>query len=256
MNSKFIRFLIIINGLIIPIVMGILLFQLTKEFFPKKNNEGIIIGEKLQKAKKDSVALQGLTYYSEPEKLYNSTNFYLPISLKDYEKEKELDEVISVANDIGDTFLNLVNVIFLDKDYQVIGSLLDKKASISKIYARGKYYSYKNDKIDETVKNIGYLIGFEDSNRDQKLNSLDNHDLYISDLNGKKLTQVTKNIDIQQFEFINSNSQILIFYTKRENIREEHKKREFAIYTISSGTFLNLSSLNNELDKLEKIILN
>ncbi len=256
MNNKFIKFLIILNGVMLPILLGFGIYQLIKEVFPKseKIEQGIIIGEELNTAKKDSVALQGLKYYN-PIKLHNSKNSYLPISLLTYDEEKRLNKLTSMASDIGDGLLKYVNVIFLDENYQVVTSLLDKKASIFRIEPQRKKYQYKNEEIDKTVKYIGYLIAFDDSNKDGKLNSEDNHDLFLSDLNGKNLKKITDNIDIKRFEFKKSNSQIFIKYTERSNIREEHKKQKFIIYDIKSSKFLNSSSLDKELDKLEKIII-
>jgi hypothetical protein len=257
MKNKYIKFIIILNGTLLPIILFFLLFQLTKDFFPSKKNfpDGIILGEELNEAKKDSVSLQGLKYYS-PSELYNSKNKYLPISLLTYEEEKEIYKAASVANDIGDALLKYVNVIFLDEKYQVITSLLQKKASILEIEPQRKSYNLERNELDKTVKYIAYLIAFEDSNKDGKLNSADNHDLYISNLSGKNLKKVTTNINIDRFEFTNSNSQIFIKYTGRVNIREEHKKQRFAIYDIASSQFVNMSSIDIELDNLEKIIIN
>ena len=256
-TNKFIKFLIIVNGLMLPVLVGFGIFQVSKELFPnrKKFPDGIILGEELKEAKKDSVTLQGLKYYS-PRDLYNSKNTYLPISLLTYEEEKRINKLASVANDIGDPLLKFVNVIFLDKNYQVITSLLDRKASIFQIEPQRKNYKLERNELDKTVKYIAYLIAFEDSNKDGKLNSADNHDLYLSNLSGKNLKKVTNNINLDRFEFINSNSQIFIKYTERENIREEHKKQKFAIYDIESSKLLNMSSINKELDNLEKIIIN
>jgi hypothetical protein len=257
MKNKYIKFLIILNGTLLPVILFFVLFQLTKEFFPKKNNfpDGIILGEELEEAKKDSVSLQGLKYYS-PRDLYNSKNTYLPISLLTYEEEKSINKLASVANDIGDGVLKFVNVIFLDENYQVITSLLDRKASILKVEPQRKNYNLERDELDKTVKYIAYLIAFNDSNEDGKLNSADDHDLYISNLSGKNLKKVTNNINIERFEFTNSNSQIFIKYTSRENMTKEHKKQRFAIYDIESSKLLNMSSIDKELDNLEKIIIN
>lgn len=255
-TNRLIKFLVILNGLLLPVLLLFALYQITKELYTNKNHypDGVILGEKLEEAKKDSVALQGLRYYS-PISIYNSENKLLKISLLTYQEEKKLKEAASVANDIGDPSFNLVNIVFLDKNYQVIGSLVDKKASILKIEFKGNYY-YEDKPIDKTYRYIGYLIAFEDTNKDGKLNSKDNHDLYISDLSGKNLKKITNNIDIDSFEFINSNSQIFIHYKERKNIPEEHKKIKFAVYDIIKASFVNLESLNSELDKLEKVIIN
>lgn len=257
MNNKFIKVIIIVNGILLFFVLIFALYNITKDFFPNEENieRGLYVGEELEDAKKDSVSLQGLKY-NIPRDLYNSKNTYLPISLLTYEEEKKINKMASVANDIGDGLLNFVNVIFLDENHQVITSLLDKKASIFDIEPQTKDYNLEKEEVDKTVKYIAYLIAFEDSNKDGKLNSVDNHDLYISNLEGENLKKVTNNIDVDRFEFIKSNSQIFIKYTNRENIRQEHKKQRFAIYDLESSKFLDMSSIDKELDRLEKIIIN
>lgn len=240
----------------LPILLGFGIYQMLKDAFPKKERieRGIVVGEELEKAKKDSIALQGL-YYREPQSLYNSSNLYMPISTLTYTEGKILNGFVSSANDFDSSFFKFANIIFLDDNYQLINSLLEVKASILEINPQDKSTPYEDKSIDKSAKYIGYLIGFEDSNNDGKLNSLDFHDLYISDFYGKNLTKVTNGLDVVSFDFIKSNTQIFIKYKRRENIREEHKRELFTIYDIYKSKYLDLSSLNKELDRLEKIII-
>lgn len=211
--NKLNRILLTINGLIIPIFIGVIIYY---SFLKSENTyeepENIIIGEKLEKAKSDSMALQGIIYET-PEEIYNSTNFYLPISVMTYEEAKDLSAAASSAGDMDIASLfNYYNVVFLDKNYNVIGQLLDKKGSISDIHINRGQQHYEDDLVDKTVKNIGYLIGFIDTNKDGNLNNDDDHDLYISNLDGKNLTQVTTKKEIIDYKFINQNSEIFILY--------------------------------------------
>ena len=257
MKNKYIKFLIILNGTLLPLILVFLLFQITKDLFKSKgnhHNEGVIVGEVLDKAKKDSVALQGLRYYS-PSSLYNSKNMYIPISLLTYEEEKRLNKMAASANDFNEAFLKYVNVIFIDENYKVIRSLVNKKASIKQIEEQYKTNGYNNKELDTSVKYIAYMIAFEDSNKDGKLNSNDSHDLYISDLSGNNLKKVTSNIEVQSFQFIKGNSQIRIYYVDRNEVREEHKKRRIAFYNIEKEEFKELKSIEAELNRLEKIII-
>jgi hypothetical protein len=172
-----------------------------------------------------------------------------------YEEAKELRKLALSAGDINPSQFNLFNVVFLDKDYKVIGQLLDKKGSITAIQINRGRYNYRDDSIDKTVKNIAYQIGFNDSNGDGKLNSLDDHDLYITDLNGQNLTQVTTKKYIVDFRFINSNSELFIRFKDRSNIRDEYKKVKFGVYNIASGTFNELKDLENKLTDIESQLI-
>lgn len=259
MNNKLIRILIIINGTLLPVFIIYYLYKSISENWISNDyqSESIIVGDKLEEAKRDSLALQGLTYES-PVDIYNSTNHYLPVSVMTYEEAKTYKELVAGAGDINPNALgnNYLNVVFLDSHYRVIGQLLDKKASISEIFINRGQNAYRYDEeekeVDKTVKNIAYSIGFEDSNQDGKLNSLDNHDLYISDLDGKNLKQVTKDINVEEYQFINSNSEIFIRFKDREKIREEYKHIKFGLYHIESGTFSELKEIENKLLEIEK----
>ena len=133
--------------------------------------------------------MQGLDY-DWPVSIYNSENYYLRINVGTYQEAKKLGLAASSSNDLSWSFYNIINIIFLDKDYNVIGTLVDRKASIIKM--EQMYPRRDIEGVDKTVKYIAYLIGFEDTNEDGMLNASDFHDLYLSDLNWKALLQVTK----------------------------------------------------------------
>jgi hypothetical protein len=214
--------------------------------------ESIIVGKKLESAKQKDLALQGL-YYNAPQDIYNSTNLYLPLSIMTYKEAKEVEQAASSANDLSLSFYNIFNVVFLDKEYHVIGKLLDKKASITDIHIPSG--NYNSEIIDTTVKHIAYYIGFTDTNKDGLLNREDSHDLYLSDLSGKQLTQVTSGIDIENYYFQKDHSQLLIIYKERTNQREEHKRNKFAIYEISKKQFRKLEALEKQLESIEKQLI-
>ena len=253
--KKFINVLLIINGLIIPVFLSILIYN----HFTKTPDEtepepgGIIVGEEFEQAKRDSLALQGISY-DRLLPIYNSTNFYLPISAKTFEEARQLVRDQNSAGDFYSGWFNYVNVLFLDKEYGVIGRLLDKKASIEEIKVLG-YNHYDDEPIDKTAKNMAYMIGYDDSNKDGTLNYLDDHDLYITDLDGRNLTKATRDIDVLDFTFIKSNSEILIQYSDRSTMRDEYKQVKFAIYKISTGEFKELKAIGDSLNEIEAILL-
>ncbi|MFN7602170.1 MAG: hypothetical protein ACK5R0_12330 [Bacteroidota bacterium] len=259
MNNRFIKTLVIINGILLPILIVYYLYKSitdnwTGDYY---QSQSIIVGDEFEDAKRDSLALQGLTYESQVD-VYNYTNYYLPISVMTYEEAKQYKELVSSAGDISPDAYghNYLNVLFFDNHFNVIGQLLDKKASITEIFInRGQNsyrYDYQEKEIDKTVKNIAYSIGFKDSNKDGKLNSLDNHDLYISDLDGKNLKQVTTDIDVLDYQFINSNSELFIRFKDRSSIKDEYKYVKFGLYNIKLGAFTELKEIENKLLDIEK----
>jgi hypothetical protein len=261
--TRFIKTLIIINGLIIPAAVCFLLYKLISESLRDNDYqpESIIVGEDLGKAKKDSLALQGIAYET-PMNVYNSTNYYLPISVKSYEEAKDLKTTEGVAYlKLGRTsgynyasYSNYFNILFLDKDYKVIGQLGEKKASITEIFSNVPTYG-NQEEIDKSVKNMAYVIGFDDSNKDGKLNSFDFHDLYISDLDGRSLIRVTSGKEIIDFNFMNSNTEIFIRYKDRNEIKEEYKHIKFGLYTIATGTFKELNEIEQKLLEIESKLI-
>jgi hypothetical protein len=258
MNNKLIKALVIINGIIFPIFFGVFLYKSFSKDTPDYDYEpeAIIVGDKLEQAIRDTLALQGLSYETPPQKIYNSTNMYIPISVLTYEEAKKMRADSQSAGDFNPGSFNYFNVLFLDKDYHVIGQLLDKKATISEITINGSGY-YINDErpIDKTVKNIAYRIGFEDSNKDGKLDYMDYQDLYISDLNGQNLTQVTSRKYIADFEFINSNSQIFIRYKDINELRDEYNPLKFGVFDIATKTFKELNEIEEKLKDIERKLI-
>lgn len=254
--DKALKLLWFVNGIIIFVLVSVVTYQLIYEWLPEKYdhvNNDIIVGERLEEAKEKGLALQGLVYRN-PQSIYNSTNQYIEVSAKTYEQAKILALGLAAAGDLSTTLYGAMNVVFIDKDYKVIRILLDSKADIREWkYARP---DRRDKKPDLTVQNIAYEIAFSDTNGDGFLNSEDHHNLYISGLTGENLSQVTKGIDIERFEFQNKNSELFIAYFERTDERKEHKRKKFAIYTIATKELRQLEDLNKAIDQLESQLVN
>ncbi|MBI3219967.1 MAG: hypothetical protein HYZ44_10675 [Bacteroidetes bacterium] len=255
--DRFIKILAIINGIVIPIFVVFFIYSYyasrSNDYYPSEP-ESIIVGDELDKAKRDSLVLQGVSY-EEPMRIYNSANMLLAVSALTYQEAKDAKIAKSSAGDFDASNFNYVNVLFLNKDYEPIGKLLDRKASIAEISEPGTPIHFgfnRNEEIDTTFKNIAYRIGFEDTNKDGKLNAEDDHDLYISDLSGKHLKQVTANKHVIQYYFIDSNKEMFIQYKDRNGLRDEYNPLKFGLYTISTGVFKELKNIQKELIEIEK----
>jgi hypothetical protein len=254
--TKFIKTLIIVNGLIVPSAVLVLLIMLITDLIQtssRRSHPDVLKTENTITKEGDTLILQGLDY-SNPRNVYNSSNFIILVSPKTYKEPlRYSSELMSYegGSPLLTPYDNYVNVLFLDSNYDVIGPLVNRKASIQSLTVPS---SDIDKEIDTTVNNIGYLIAFDDSNNDKKIDSQDNYDLYISDLNGKNLIQVTKGIDIQDFKFINNHKEIFISFTNRADIRDEYKIKKFAVFNIRTKQFKELSSIDKALSVIHKII--
>jgi hypothetical protein len=221
----------------------------------------LILGEEQKEALRQGKILQGLVY-DQIERV-NGTPFYmLPLSAKKFNTPKdveqfynEFEETRRRAGDMNmSSLFGNVNIIFLDIDYNVVNTLLDRKAFILNYFSPRVNFQ-DAEKIDPTVKNIIYLITFDDTNKDGLLNENDDDDLYISDVDGSNLKQITKNVTILDYDFINSNTEIFVVYEKRDLTPEEHKRKLFAKYDIQSDTLIQFLDLNQKILELEKKLM-
>jgi hypothetical protein len=224
-----------------------LIIQLINKNLNRNETKGVIVGTKLDEALEENLALQGLEYEA-PHKIYNSSSYYMPVSVMTYQEAIDMKKEIASANNYGYSLMSLTNVMFLDSTWTKTHWLLDKKAAIGDIKIRGIYSYDKDEKIDSNYKYLLFEIGFEDSNKDGHLNNEDLHDLYISDLNGENLLKITKNIDLIHYEFNDSYSSVLIQYKERDNsLKEEHKLLKFGEYQIESGEFVEYRNVNTAI---------
>jgi hypothetical protein len=122
----------------------------------------------------DTLMAQGL-FYDKPESIYNSTNLYIKVSPKTYEIPKiKSSNFESAMYGQVEPYEYYINILFLDSRYNLLSTLVDQKASIIDITIP---VNSESEKVDTTVKNIGYLIAFEDSNKDKIIDRMDNYDL-------------------------------------------------------------------------------
>jgi hypothetical protein len=254
-TDRFLRNIWAINGVIflgffiLLFIAAAIAFVSESDWF-RDNPDEIIVGEKLEEAKEKGLALQGIEYGS-PARIYGSDHYLLTVSPKTYETPKEFTMDLSSKKVLyGEAGLSVINVIFLDSHLNVTNTLTDKKIFISEIHYPSRDFEYYSDTVQ---RHISYKISTADTNNDESINALDDEDLYISDLDGKNLRQITKGVNVVEYSFENRN-QILIQYTKRNEEPEEHKRAFFAIYSIKENKLEDLTSLENALDNVERIL--
>jgi hypothetical protein len=224
MNNKFIRFLLILNGILIPlfILTCFGLFLSDTVDFPSKETSVF-----------DDIDNSRFTIkFTRPQEIPNSTNYFV----SKY-RSVEMNEIIGEPElAIGEVQENTVNIVFLNEDFEKIGNLLNRDGSISQIFI-SNYFQAKQDDMAPT-KHIAYLIAEEDSNQDGVIDRFDEHHLYISNLDGRHLTLVIDK-KVKHFKFINNSKEIMITYFDKVG------DLGVGVYNIESKKFdekINLSS--------------
>lgn len=258
--DKYLKILWFINGAIIFILLCVAgylsLNDLLRSDYNYPNND-LIVGDKLEDATKKGLKLQGLSY-SEPKPITDSGLSFMTVSVDTYQRPQVLSSLLDTPVEYGmelnlrygDYSYNDLNVIFIDKDYTVLRTLLDKKANINSLVIQRPDSSVSQQANDQK-RHIAYEIAFEDTNEDGFLNNGDLNDLYLSKLTGENLTQITKGIDVMDFRFIQGMQQLFITYYERNDKEQEHKRKKFAIYDINTRQLRPLTGLSNTIDELE-----
>jgi hypothetical protein len=253
-SNRFIKILWTVNGLLILGTFLVVMVALSVEFFgdlfytaPRKK---VIVGEDLASAKKEGLILQGLEYQN-PERILNSEFYILPVSLKTYSNPRQRKVLNYASADIKEID-DVVNVIFLNKALEIERILLDRKAFIESFRYPGEA-EYEGELADTFQRHITYQIAFADSNQDGLIDSDDNLELYLSELDGSDLTKVISDVDVQSYEFMQTNL-ILIRYNERSDEDLEHKKEYFAVYNIKDKTLKKLASVHKALDEIENLV--
>ncbi len=254
------RYLWFANGLLIFGAACVLCLALAYQFIkslhlfsPSYEPSGIIVdSQTTENAKKDSLQLQGLSY-GELTAIDGSPYSYLRLYIKSYENPKKYEKESFSSSDYASKsgYGNLVNIIFLDSSYQPIKTLLNKKADISIL-------KEPNDGQEPEItnilrKNIIYEIAYQDTDKNGLLNNDDDHDIYISDINGANLRQVTKNIMVSNVEIVDNTSKLLITYREKNEIPKEHQYDKFMIYDIAKQELSPLTALHKAILEAEKI---
>ena len=185
-------------------------------------------------------------------------------------------------------YSNFVNLVFVNQEYEHVHTLLDKKALIlevrypvdmfnanlptvressATISSTGRITandSIQQRKIRDTLiaqkaKTIAdfpyilYSIVFEDTNDDGRLNEHDKSDLYISDIDGKNLKKIGKNIKVLRYRLWNQEKKFFIIYRDRDD-KSKNPQEKYAFYDIVKDTFTPFTSTHDALKQVEKIL--
>jgi hypothetical protein len=230
MNSKLIRVLVIINGILIPIfilfVLGSVLYDEIKKDEPTYVDDSFF---------EEPTARKFSVQNSEPIKLPNSNLSYVTVEKKYASEYGEID--IEIENTPNMVRKNTVNVLFVNEDLSEFGKLLPENGSINSMFIENRFSEELNE--IEKIEYIVYYIATTDSNNDELVDNYDQHYLYISDLNGKNLMKISEK-RIRNFMWINGGKEMLLTFG---NIEDENEI-EYGIYNVKTKEIRQIENLN------------
>ena len=226
LKNRFIKFLVVLNGILIPIYIVVFLYMVFKDFNKiEKYNQNYYENNQIKKEVKKTKL-----YNTEPRKIYNSDTYFVAI----YKNEK--NKYNYGSEDVDAFPKNCVNIFFLDKELTFKKKLLEKEALINEVEVPNRFDKPNGFK---SLKIITYLITEDDTNNNGKLDKEDLAYLYTSDLNGNNFKKLVKK-DIIGYTFINNGKEIALKYDK--------KKPKYAVYNIEESKFKVSEKLNKIID--------
>ena len=231
MNSKLIRVLVIINGILIPIFI---LFVLGSVLYDeiKKDETHYVDDSSFEEPTARKFNIQN----SEPIKLPNSNLRYVTVEKKYASEYGEID--IDIENTPNMVRKNTVNVLFVNEDLSEFGKLLPENGSINSMFIENRFSENPNE--IKNIKSIVYYIATKDNNNnDDLVDNYDQHYLYISDLNGKNLMQISER-RIRNFMWINKGKELLLTFG---NVKDENEI-EYGIYNVETKEIREIENLN------------
>lgn len=242
---------LIVGGLILICILGgiFLALDLNDAFGGNRYRE---TGVTIDNASKENLERVNLELsYGNPINLGNSDNYMLKAYVLYKENEQNLkagfDSYSSDDMEVNDPS----NIIFLDKDLNPIQILLSQKALIVDLeYPQGDA-DPDDYGTNKEMKFILYEIVFVDTDQDGQLDSDDHSDLYISDLDGKNFTSITKDLEIKDVEFLDNYETILIQYVKDN---EETDRTYFVKYSVTKKELTSLTNLDTALQSVQEIL--
>lgn len=231
MNNKFIRTLIIINGILIPIfilyVFGCIVYEKFKKDVPIELDNNF----EFENQNLSNFSIQN----SEPIQIPNSEFYYVTVEKKYQYEYGEID--IDIEHSPNMVRQNTINVLFLNKQQSEIGKLLPENGSITSMSVLNRF----TENVEELkqIKHIAYYIATKDTNEDGIIDSADEHYLYLSDLNGRNLTKVSDR-KIKSFQWSNQGQEMILTFDQKDNDNDF----DYAVYNLETKEIRPTKKLN------------
>ncbi len=196
--EKWFRRIWLINGFLVLIGACLFIWEEVRTLFPRPfpTDQGPIVGEKLEKAIKDTLALQDISM-TLPRQIGTTQYRFIQLRTKDLTTPVRMMKYSQLAAPAMTSRLepdysyeydalqgsSTINLVFIKSDGSDAHLLLDKKGFISTA-------DIPNERDTNQKFNV-YRLVFEDTDNDGRLTSQDRFDLFVSDFLGKNLRQIT-----------------------------------------------------------------
>ena len=175
---------------------------------------------------------------SGPFYVYGSKYSFMKMIVSDEKYQTELQQRAGYVPEIN------INILFYDLSKPYYKLLFDRAANIISV-------DYPSSDKEKNQKYILYKVIINDSNGDKKLDNDDNNVLFISDLYGNNLTQVTDSkLNLVSYSKIVNDRLLIIESTPNKEITKENWPSKVIIYDMNSKKMIE-----NKFDiMLEKAI--
>ena len=143
---------------------------------------------------------------------------------------------------------HIVNILFFDHSKQLFNLLFNKKAKILEIHTPST--------VKDSLSNlILYRAVTSDTDGDGQLSNNDNSILFISDITGKQLKQITTSkTNFISYRYL-GNNQLLISVTIPNNkVEREYWEKEYYLYDIKGSSLKTSNRFMDNLKTSKKII--
>ncbi|PIQ10927.1 MAG: hypothetical protein COW71_01620 [Ignavibacteriales bacterium CG18_big_fil_WC_8_21_14_2_50_31_20] len=173
---------------------------------------------------------------SNPIFVYGSEYSLMKVLMKDEDYQNELHKRAGYLSEL------CTNILFYDLSNDEYKLLFNKPVNILSI-------DYPSDEKQKAQKYILYIVINEDSNSDNKLFDNDNSAIFISELNGNNLIQITKSdLDVTFYKKLSKNKLLIGTSIPDKNLPKDKWSQKILLYDISTNKIID----NRFDDMLEK----
>ena len=183
------------------LIIGMILF--VNIIVSHGHNTGVLVGEAAKPKGPDSLVTQDLSF-DNPQQIGKTNLLCIGVRIKELESSTPASSMrVSKYSLPSWGLYNLVNIVFTKSDGSESYLLLNRKGFIKSANIPTP--------IDSTQYYNLYDIAFFDTDHDGRINGNDSSQLYISDLDGKQISQITPSGSILRwYEKVNDNRRIFL----------------------------------------------